>query len=51
MDRAIKELGPEKTLLEYLKAVDNTVIANFELFKWAGGPSYPIEVGVYYQNR
>ncbi|MDC1482561.1 hypothetical protein N8146_09915 [Ascidiaceihabitans sp.] len=50
MDLAIKALGPEKTLLEYLKVVDDIVMANFELFKWAGGPAYPIEVGVYYQN-
>lgn len=50
MDLAIKELGSDKTLLEYLKVVDDIVMANFELFKWAGGPAYAIEVGVYYQN-
>lgn len=50
MDLAIKNIGKDAKLIEYLKELERIMEYNFELIKWGSYPVYYIEVGIYYQG-
>lgn len=48
--QAFKKLGANASLLDIIKDVNKNIIENFESFRWANGPDYYIERGIYTQN-
>ena len=51
MDTAMTKVGPEQALLEYLRAWEEEMDANFERIRWAFYPRHYLEVGSWNQNN